>query len=94
MKLVPEFGCGSRSALTLAACQTVQTTQEVKWASTGRDDVAGHREQVERQVRAGAGSAQKKALNQNPQVQRVRAVAVRLVLKSPCCKDAVNLKQR
>jgi predicted Zn-dependent protease len=89
------------AALMLAACQTVQTTQGGEVGVDRKQTMTSlvTSEQVERQAAQEyaqvLAQAQKKGLlNQNPQqVQRVRAVAARLVPQVAVFrKDAVNWK--
>jgi predicted Zn-dependent protease len=89
------------AALLLAACQTVQTTQGGEVGVDRKQTMTSlvTSEQVERQAAQEyaqvLAEAQKKGLlNQNPQqVQRVRAVAARLVPQVTVFrKDAVNWK--
>jgi predicted Zn-dependent protease len=89
------------SAVMLAACQTVQTTQGGEVGVDRKQTMTSlvTSEQVERQAAQEyaqvLAQAQKKGLlNQNPQqVQRVRAVAARLVPQVTVFrKDAVNWK--
>ena len=89
------------AALMLAACQTVQTTQGGEVGVDRKQTMTSlvTSEQVERQAAQEyaqvLAQAQKKGLlNQNPQqVQRVRAVAARLVPQVTVFrKDAVNWK--